>query len=127
MPYFMKNCAYPGCKHSPKYFMSWGKGKSGLVCATHDRELGRTNLMKIMPLSDTILFEQYLNVTAFQEAGALNYLDWPEWRRQHLEKQKAHTKTPFTKEEFLDTLKKATEPIKPETKKERRRPCLKST
>jgi len=43
--------------------MCWDnkKGKHcGLVCATHDRMLGRTNLVKSgMTLKDAMLFEKY--------------------------------------------------------------------
>lgn len=48
----------------------------GLVCATHDRELGRKNLMTAgMSIEETILFEHYLKETA----DLLEYPDFPEW------------------------------------------------
>lgn len=130
----MKNCAYPGCKHrEAQYFMSRENGKKeGLVCATHDRELGRTNLMKTMPLEDAILFEHYLTETV----DLTEYLDWPEWRQQHQKRLELPERTASDrlgkqlkesiKEELLDALQKATQPIIQEPKKKRGRPCLKS-
>lgn len=50
-------CAYPGCNRmTPKpYMMGWeddeGRVKFGLVCATHDKILGRTNLAKLLDLT----------------------------------------------------------------------------
>jgi len=50
----------------------------GLVCATHDKELGRTNLCKYMSLEEAILFERYAKETVNLES----YPDWPEWLEQ---------------------------------------------
>jgi len=61
--------------------MSWENknGKhSGLVCATHDRELGRTNLSKYIPVQEVILFERYLRLTVELDS----YPDFPEWMKQ---------------------------------------------
>lgn len=62
--------------------MGWNneKGKHfGLVCAAHDKMLGRTNLKKSGMLPDeTILFEHYLKETVVSEV----YPDWPEWLKQ---------------------------------------------
>lgn len=75
----MKTCEYPSCERAAQFFMGWTNenGKhSGLVCTTHDKELGRTNLCNIgMPLEETILFERYLKETVELES----YLDFPEW------------------------------------------------
>ena len=58
-------CAYPGChRKTAKYFMGWINSEGvkvwGLVCATHDRELGRKNLMEYagMALQEAINFEK---------------------------------------------------------------------
>ena len=59
-----------------------------LVCATHDRELGRLNLMKLgMPMEECILFEDYCKETV----DLLEHPDWPEWLNQ-----RGRTYTPLT-------------------------------
>ena len=72
-------CEYPGCHRQAKYLQGWTNenGKHfGLVCATHDRELGRKNLVNAgMSLSEAILFERYTKETVNLES----YPDWPEW------------------------------------------------
>ena len=48
----------------------------GLVCETHDRYLGRKNLVKAgMTIQETILFEHYLA----QTVDNTNPVDWPVW------------------------------------------------
>ena len=40
-------CQYPGCgKKDPQYFICWDKEGYGMVCARHDKIIGRTNLIK---------------------------------------------------------------------------------
>ncbi len=44
----MARCSYPGCSREAQFYMSWQLGNTkhfGLVCATHDRILGRQNLI----------------------------------------------------------------------------------
>jgi len=59
--------------------MGWNNenGKHfSLVCATHDRVLGRTNLTKIgMTIGEAILFEKYIKMTE----NDVKPVDWPEW------------------------------------------------
>ena len=75
----IKTCDYPGCTKESKFLMSWDNknGKhSGLVCATHDKELGRKNLMRAgMTFQEAIAFERYLAQTV-EDASPI---DWPEW------------------------------------------------
>ena len=48
----------------------------GLVCATHDKLLGRKNLVKTgMTVQEAILFEHYLA----QTVDNTNPVDWPVW------------------------------------------------
>ncbi len=61
-------CEYGACAHQAIYFMSWwgnNNKKSGYVCATHDKNLGRKNLMTLanMTLSEAIEFERYAQGT----------------------------------------------------------------
>lgn len=57
-------CELPGCKRRTRmrYLMSFkvdGKKRFGYVCGTHDRVLGRQNLMATgMTLDKTIKFEK---------------------------------------------------------------------
>lgn len=65
-------CAFGNCKREAKYFMTWnnGTGKvSGLVCATHDKRLGRHHLMELvgMTLEEAIEFETMLKRTVNDE------------------------------------------------------------
>ena len=59
--------------------MGWNNegGKHfGLVCATHDKKLGRTNLIDSgMSTYEAIMFEHYLKLTV----DNTNPIDWPEW------------------------------------------------
>ena len=75
----IKICNYPECTHASRFLMSWNNknGKHfGLVCSTHDKELGRSNLVKVgMPLEEAVAFEHYLA----QTVNDANPLDWPEW------------------------------------------------
>ncbi len=44
----MARCSYPGCSRQASYYMSWLEDdvkRFGYVCATHDRVLGRQNLV----------------------------------------------------------------------------------
>ena len=51
----------------------------GLVCATHDKKLGRLNLTKAgMSTQEAILFEQYTKLTVDLE----EYPDFPQWLEQ---------------------------------------------
>ena len=59
----MSNCAIPACNREAKYFMGWtdeNKEKHwGLVCTTHDRFLGRKNLVSFgLTLDESIKFEK---------------------------------------------------------------------
>jgi len=60
----MAKCAYPGCaKKTGKYLMSWvnsqGEKEFGLVCAAHDKILGRKHLMATgMALEEAIAWEK---------------------------------------------------------------------
>lgn len=61
-------CDYHGCKHRAKYFMGWldskGEKQWGVVCATHDKMLGRENLKATgMTLQEAIAFEKYAKET----------------------------------------------------------------
>lgn len=65
-------CEYRGCKHGANYFMGWdenGVKKFGYVCATHDKVLGRKNLMAHagMTLKEAIEFEKYAKKTMEEE------------------------------------------------------------
>ena len=78
----MIKCEYPNCDHKAYFFMGWENknGKHfGLVCATHDKDLGRENLLKYgMSIEECILFEHYLKETVDLESC----LDFPEWTKQ---------------------------------------------
>ena len=54
-------CQYHGCKRSASYYMSWKEpdGKRfGYVCASHDRMLGRKNLVNAgMTVDEAIDFD----------------------------------------------------------------------
>jgi len=68
--------------------MGWENKNSkphwGLVCATHDKVLGRTNLRKAgMSNEESILFERYLR----EVPDKIFYPDFPEWLRYHKHKQ----------------------------------------
>lgn len=45
----IKKCEYPNChRKTAQYYQGWsvnGHGEWGVVCATHDRELGYENLL----------------------------------------------------------------------------------
>jgi len=62
--------------------MGWNNknGKHfGLVCATHDKKLGRLNLINAgLPLQEAVAFDRYLEQTANLD----NYPDFPEWLTQ---------------------------------------------
>lgn len=82
----IKTCEYPSCNHTAQFLMCWNNknGKhSGMVCASHDRKLGRKNLMRVgMTLDETILFEKYCKLTV----DDANPTDWPEWLETHTDK-----------------------------------------
>ena len=74
----IKTCEYPGCHRASRFLNSWNNETSkhfGLVCATHDKELGRKNLIKYMPLEEAILFERYMH----EVPDEVFYPDFPEW------------------------------------------------
>jgi len=82
----IQKCEYPNCNRAALYLNSWDNeiGKHfGMVCATHDRILGQTNLVKLAGMSpqETHLFMHYAKLTENLES----YLDWPEWLQQHYE------------------------------------------
>ena len=60
----MPKCAYPECeKETGKYLMSWTNSRwekeFGLVCAQHDKILGRKHLMETgMTLKEAITWEK---------------------------------------------------------------------
>ncbi len=60
-------CEYCGCKRDAKYFMGWPVGTvktCGYVCSTHDKLLGRKNLIATgMTLEEAIKFEDYIKKT----------------------------------------------------------------
>lgn len=61
-------CEYYGCNRRAKYFMGWssdnGEKKFGFVCPTHDKELGRSNLMRTgLTLPEAIAFDKYAKET----------------------------------------------------------------
>lgn len=73
-----KQCAYGGCRRPGQYWICWldrvearkqhRKGH-GLVCASHDRELGRRNLMRYVTNGDlpaAIAIEKELRKTENQ-------------------------------------------------------------
>ena len=72
-------CDYPQCSHEAQFLMGWDNKNDkhfGQVCATHDRELGRRNLVNAgMPLNEAIAFEKYLFLTVNDASP----IDWPEW------------------------------------------------
>ena len=78
----IKVCQYHECKRPAQFNMGWrnenGKLHWGYVCATHDRELGRTNLSKFMSLEEAILFEKYAKLTV----NLVVYPDFPVWLRK---------------------------------------------
>jgi len=75
----IKTCDYSECTRKPQFLMSWDNknGKHfGLVCATHDRFLGRRNLVEAgMPIDEAIAFEKY----CFLTVNDANPIDWPKW------------------------------------------------
>ena len=65
-----QKCEYPGCKpKTAQYFMGWedeeGNKHWGMVCASHDKLLGRRNLTKYagMDIEQILLYESYLKVS----------------------------------------------------------------
>ena len=91
MKLYQTRCKYPGCHRASRFFMCWNNknGKHfGLVCSTHDKLLGRTNLMDVgMSVQEAIAFESYLKETVELES----YPDWPAWLTQ-----RGETCTPLT-------------------------------
>lgn len=77
-------CEYPNCKENATYFMCWRNetGKHcGLVCSTHDKQLGRENLQQCgMSPHEAKMFERYLKETEHNELPT----DWPEWFRNNV-------------------------------------------
>jgi hypothetical protein len=58
-----KKCEYKDCNREARYYMGWeikGEKFFGLVCATHDKYLGRENLQRNAgwPLEQAIEFEK---------------------------------------------------------------------
>ncbi len=57
-------CTYGKCTRDAKYYMGWidaaGKKHCGMVCAKHDRELGRKNLVSYanMTMEQAVAFDQ---------------------------------------------------------------------
>uniref|UniRef100_A0A6M3IYJ3 Uncharacterized protein n=1 Tax=viral metagenome TaxID=1070528 RepID=A0A6M3IYJ3_9ZZZZ len=55
-------CEYCDCTRKAKYFMGWveeGEKQWGMVCATHDKYLGRKNLVGAgLSLEEAIQFEK---------------------------------------------------------------------
>ena len=76
-------CDYPRCHRQAKYLNSWeneGGKHFGLVCATHDNELGHKNLINAgMTMSEILLFEAYLREVPDEMFYRDNCPDWPEW------------------------------------------------
>ena len=58
-------CSYPGCSREANYYMSWTIADSkcfGNVCATHDRILGRQNLIAAgMTAAEAVEFDVKLS------------------------------------------------------------------
>uniref|UniRef100_A0A6M3L711 Uncharacterized protein n=1 Tax=viral metagenome TaxID=1070528 RepID=A0A6M3L711_9ZZZZ len=59
----MGKCTIPGCGRRASYYMGWkdeqGVKQWGYVCATHDKFIGRGNLMEAgMTLEGAINFER---------------------------------------------------------------------
>ena len=60
----MGKCTVPGCGRRASYYMGWkdkqGEEHQGFVCATHDKFIGRGNLMEYagFTLEDAIAFEK---------------------------------------------------------------------
>jgi len=51
------NCQFKHCNRKAAYFIGWSTSdgkKWGMVCATHDKELGRKNLLNYMSLEEAI-------------------------------------------------------------------------
>jgi DNA-binding CsgD family transcriptional regulator len=93
--------------------MTWinGTKHKGFVCATHDRQLGRLNLIRAgMSLRDVVLFERYLRYTAEMST----YPDWPEWREQHQTRKDEYALEQFLEERKEDSkLLNGTSPLTP--------------
>lgn len=80
----MMECEYHGCiSRNAKYFMCWTNetGKHcGFVCSTHDKYLGRKNLVSLgMSTSETLLFEQYCKETV-DSPEPISWKGWLEAR-----------------------------------------------
>ena len=78
----MKTCEYPGCHRTARFLNSWNNETDkhfGLVCATHDKELGRKNLMKYMSIEEAILFERYMH----EVPDEVFYPDFPDWLKEN--------------------------------------------
>ena len=79
----IKACDYPECTRAGQFLMSWNNknGKHfGMVCAAHDKLLGRENLVSAgMPIDECVLFERYCKETVKLDS----YPDWPEWFEHH--------------------------------------------
>ena len=77
-------CAYNGCKHKARWFMCWENENGqhcGLVCATHDKLLGRKNLIKLgWTLKEAVLFDRYCKTVPDEEGR----LDYPEWLKKYI-------------------------------------------
>ena len=89
----MKVCEIPSCNRTAKYLNSWDNENDkhfGLVCATHDKTLGRENLMKLagMSLREAIMFERYMREVPEKVFYPNRYPDWPQWLGQYYERHK---------------------------------------
>ncbi len=74
----MARCAYPNCKRPAAYDMGWmdmeRNMQHGMVCPTHDRILGRKNLMRNanMTVQEAIAFEQELKRTEVEKCNIIS-------------------------------------------------------
>jgi len=86
----MNRCQYPACHRQARYFIGWNNGDGkhfGLVCGTHNRKLGRENLMQTgMSLDECILFERYLRVVPEEVFYPNKHPDFPEWLEEYYKK-----------------------------------------
>lgn len=85
----IKVCQYLECDHTAQFLMGWNNknGKHfGLVCATHDKKLGRLNLVKAgLSTEEAIAFDRYLKETV----DSAEYPDFPEWLRKRKTRPKS--------------------------------------
>jgi hypothetical protein len=74
-------CAYPGCHRFKDYYTGWdlenGMIQWGMVCATHDKQLGRCNLHKIFPFLSK---REIVHLDGILDAACRDDLDEPHVR-----------------------------------------------